>query len=58
MRDRGSKHFQEVILQFQLLVLDEMRDALDHDHLVRAVLEQDLLGFEGHYLLVAFISCL
>jgi hypothetical protein len=47
-----------VVLQLQLRVLDEMCDALDHDHLVRAVLEQDLLGFEGDYLLVALISSL
>ena len=47
MRDRGCKHLQEVILQLQLLILDEMRDAFDHDHLVGDVLEQYLLLLEG-----------
>jgi hypothetical protein len=47
VRDRGSQHLQEVILQLQLLVLYEMGDALDHDHLVGDVLEQDLLLLEG-----------
>ena len=47
MRDRSRKHLQEVILQFQLLVLDEMGDALDHDHLVGDVLVQDLLLLKG-----------
>ena len=47
MRDRGCQHLQEVILQLQLLVLDEMSDALDHDHLVGDVLEQYLLLLEG-----------
>jgi hypothetical protein len=36
-----------VILQLQLLVFDEVRDALDHDHIVGDVLEQDLLLFKG-----------
>jgi hypothetical protein len=36
-----------VVLQLQLLVLDEMRDALDHNHLVGDVLEQDFLLFKG-----------
>ena len=54
--DGGGQHFEKVVLQLQLRVLDEVRDALDHDHLVWAVLEQDLLGFEGHYLLVALVS--
>ena len=47
MRDRGCQHLQEVILQLQLLVLDEVGDALDHDHLVGDVLEQNLLLFKG-----------
>ena len=47
MRDRGSQHLQEVILQFQLLVLDKMGDALNHDHLVGDVLVQDLLLLKG-----------
>ena len=47
MRDRGSQHLQEVILQLQLLILDEVGDALDHDHLVGDVLVQDLLLLKG-----------
>jgi hypothetical protein len=47
VRDRGSQHLQEVILQLQLLILDEVGDALDHDHLVGDVLEQNLLLFKG-----------
>ena len=55
MRDSGSKHLQEVILQLQLLVLDEMGDALDHDHVVGDVLEQDLLLFKGDDFLVLLL---
>ena len=51
MRYRGCQHFQEVVLQLQLLVLDEMRDALDHDHLVGNVLEQYFLLLKGDNLL-------
>ena len=55
MRDRSRKHLQEVILQFQLLVLDEMGDALDHDHLVGDVLVQDLLLLKGDDFLVLLL---
>ena len=62
MRDRGCKHLQEVILQLQLLILDEMRDAFDHDHLVGDVLEQYLLLLEGDDFLgllrIFFILCI
>ena len=47
MRDGCCQHLQKVILQLQLLILDEVGDALDHDHLVGDVLEQDLLLLEG-----------
>ena len=47
MRDSGCQHLQEVILQLQLLILDEVGDALDHDHIVGDVLEQNLLLFKG-----------
>jgi len=46
VRDRGSEHLEEVILELELLVFDNMRDAPCHDHLVRSVLEQYLLLFE------------
>ena len=47
MRHCGRQHLKEVVLQLQLLVLDEMGDALDHNHLVGDVLEQDFLLFKG-----------
>ena len=55
MRDRGCQHLQEVILQLQLLILDEMGDALDHDHVVGDVLEQNLLLFKGDDFLVLLL---
>ena len=55
MRDSGCQHLQEVILQLQLLILDEMGDALDHDHVVGDVLEQDLLLFKGDDFLVLLL---
>jgi hypothetical protein len=47
VRDSCCQHLKEVILQLQLLILDEVGDALDHDHVVGDVLEQDLLLLEG-----------
>ena len=55
MRDSGCQHLQEVILQLQLLILDEMGDALDHDHIVGDVLEQNLLLFKGDDFLVLLL---
>ena len=55
MRDSGCQHLQEVILQLQLLVFDEVGDALDHDHVVGDVLEQDLLLFKGDDFLVLLL---
>jgi hypothetical protein len=45
-----------MILQFEFLILDEMRDTLDHDHFVGAVLIQDFLTFKSNYLLVV-LTC-
>jgi hypothetical protein len=36
-----------VILQLKLLILYEVGDAFDHDHLVGDVLEQNFLLLEG-----------
>lgn len=62
MRHCGCQHLQEVVQQLKLLVLDEMRDALDHDHLVGDVLEQDFLLFKGDdflgLLLVVCLRCI
>ena len=62
MRYRGRQHFQEMILQLQLVVLDKMRDALDHDHLVGDILVQDFLLLKSYdllgLLLVAFLKCI
>jgi hypothetical protein len=59
MRHRGRQHLKEVILQLQLLVLNEMRDALDHDHLVGDVLEQDFLLLKGDdFLGLLLVVCL
>jgi hypothetical protein len=59
VRDSGCQHLQEVILQLQLLILDEVGDALDHDHVVGDVLEQDLLLLEGDdFLCLLWIVCL
>jgi hypothetical protein len=35
-----------MVLQFEFLIFDEMRDTLHHDHFVWAILEQDLLILE------------
>jgi hypothetical protein len=43
-----------MILQLEFLILDEMRDALNHYHFVRAVLEQDFLVLECY----DFLGCL
>jgi hypothetical protein len=47
--DCGSEHLEEVILEFELLIFNNMGDAPCHDHLVRPVLKQYLLLFEGQY---------
>lgn len=41
MRDRGSKHLQVVILEFKLLILDEVSDAFSNDHLMLGVFEEN-----------------
>lgn len=46
MGDCGSEHLEEVILEFELLIFNNMGDAPCHDHLVRPVLKQYLLLFE------------
>ena len=51
MRNRGSEHLEEVILEFELFILDEVGDALGEDHGVRFTLEEDWLLLEGDDLL-------
>ena len=46
MRDGGSQHLEEVVVHLELLISDEVSDALYHDHLVRTILEQDVLRFK------------
>ena len=46
MGDSGREHLEEVVLQFELLVLYYVRYTPRHYHLVGAVLKQDLLLLE------------
>lgn len=39
VRYGSSEHLEEVILQFELLVFDNMGDTPYHDHLVRLILK-------------------
>ena len=46
MRDGGSEHLEEVVMHLELLILDEVSNTLYHNHLVRTILEQDVLRFK------------
>ena len=46
VRYSRCEHLKEVILEFELLIFDNMSDTSCHYHLVRSVLEQYLLLFE------------
>ncbi len=46
VRDSGSEHLKEVILEFELFVFNNMCYTPCHYHLVGSVLEQYLLLFE------------
>ena len=51
VRDSRSDHLEEVVLHFELLALDEVRDVLSDEHDVARTLEQDQLSLEGNDLL-------
>lgn len=46
MRHSGSENFVEGVLDFELFVLNERSQILDHDHGVLEVLEQDVTFIE------------